>query len=50
VQRYQLLFSRYLGERWSATPQGAVAADVVAAGASALHNHVLRHWLKGGGE
>ena len=50
VQRYQLLFSRYLGERWADAPQGSLAADVVAAGASALHNHVLRHWLKGGGE
>jgi len=50
VQRYQLLFSRYLGERWAEAPQGALAADVVAAGASALHNHVLRHWLKAGGE
>jgi len=49
VQRYQLMFSRYLDERWSGAPQGALAADVVAAGASALHNHVLRHWLKGGG-
>ena len=50
VQRYQLTFSRYLGERWSGARQGALAADVVAAGASALHNHVLRHWLKGGGQ
>jgi AcrR family transcriptional regulator len=50
VQRYQLLFSRYLGECWVDAPQGALAADVVAAGASALHNHVLRHWLKGGGQ
>jgi AcrR family transcriptional regulator len=49
VQRYQLLFSRYLDEHWSDAPQGDLAADVVAAGASALHNHVLRHWLKGGG-
>jgi AcrR family transcriptional regulator len=50
VQRYQLMFSRYLGECWADAPQGSLAADVVAAGASALHNHVLRHWLKGGGE
>jgi AcrR family transcriptional regulator len=50
VQRYQLLFSRYLDECWSGAPQGDLAADVVAAGAVALHNHVLRHWLKGGGQ
>ena len=50
VQRYQLLFSRYLGECWIDAPQGDLAADVVAAGASALHNHVLRHWLKSGGQ
>lgn len=49
VQRYQLLFSRYLDERWSEAPHGDLAADVVAAGAVALHNHVLRHWLKSGG-
>jgi AcrR family transcriptional regulator len=50
VQRYQLLFCRYLDECWADAPQGDLAADVVAAGASALHNHVLRHWLKGGGQ
>ena len=49
VQRYQLLFSRYLDRRWTGEPDGALAADVAAAGVSALHNHVLRHWLKGGG-
>ena len=50
VQRYQLLFCRYLDECWADAPQGDLAADVVAAGASALHNHVLRHWLKGDGQ
>jgi AcrR family transcriptional regulator len=50
VQRYQLLFCRYLDECWADAPQGDLAADVVAAGASALHNHVLRHWLKSGGQ
>jgi AcrR family transcriptional regulator len=50
VQRYQLLFCRYLDECWAEAPQGDLAADVVAAGASALHNHVLRHWLKGDGQ
>jgi len=49
VQRYQLLFSRYLDERYSDVPQGPVAADVVAAGLVAVHNHVLRQWLKRGG-
>jgi AcrR family transcriptional regulator len=49
VQRYQLLFSRYLDDRYADIPQGAVAADVVAAGLVAVHNHVLRQWLKRGG-
>jgi AcrR family transcriptional regulator len=49
VQRYQLLFSRYLGRRFRDLPDGALAADVVAAGLVALHNHVLRQWLKDGG-
>lgn len=49
VQRYQLVFSRYLDERYADLPQGPVAADVVAAGLVAVHNHVLRQWLKRGG-
>lgn len=49
VQRYQLLFSRYLGRRFRDLAEGALAADVVAAGLVALHNHVLRQWLKDGG-
>jgi len=49
VQRYQLLFSRYLDVRYADVPQGPVAADVVAAGLVAVHNHVLRQWLKRGG-
>ena len=49
VQRYQLLFSRYLDGRYADVPQGPVAADVVAAGLVAVHNHVLRRWLKRGG-
>lgn len=49
VQRYQLLFSRYLDRRFRDQADGALAADVVAAGLVALHNHVLRQWLKDGG-
>ncbi|MBI1377367.1 MAG: TetR family transcriptional regulator [Frankiales bacterium] len=50
VQRYQLLFSHYLGRRYAEQPMGPVAADVVAAGLVAVHNHVLRGWLKRGGD
>ncbi len=49
VQRYQLVFSRYLDVRYADVPQGPMAADVVAAGLVAVHNHVLRQWLKRGG-
>ncbi len=49
VQRYQLLFSRYLDVRYVDEPRGPLAADVVAAALVAVHNHVLRQWLKGGG-
>jgi AcrR family transcriptional regulator len=50
VQRYQLLFSRYLDQRYADLPHGALTADVVAAGLVAVHNHVLRAWLKRGGD
>jgi AcrR family transcriptional regulator len=50
VQSYQLVFSRYLDERYADAPQGALAAEAVAAGLTAVHNHVLRQWLKRGGE
>lgn len=50
VQRYQLLFSRHLDACWNERPDGSLAADVAAAGVTSLHNHVLRHWLKGGGQ
>jgi AcrR family transcriptional regulator len=48
VQRYQLMFSRYLDRRYATAPQGGLAADVVAAGLVAVHNHVLRQWLTRG--
>ena len=50
VQRYQLLFSRYLDARLADEPRGHLTADVLAASVVALHNNVLRHWLKSGGE
>jgi hypothetical protein len=48
VQRYQLMFSRYLDRRYATAAQGPLAADVVAAGLVAVHNHVLRQWLTRG--
>ncbi len=49
VHSYQLLFSRYLDERYREQPQGALAAEAVAASLVSVHNHVLRNWLKRGG-
>ena len=49
VHSYQLLFSRYLDESYRGQPQGALAAEAVAASLVAAHNHVLRNWLKRGG-
>lgn len=50
VQRYQLLFSRDLAQRYVKVRRGSLSAEIVAAGFVALHNHVLRQWLKRGGE
>jgi AcrR family transcriptional regulator len=49
VHRYQLLFSRYLSGRYADRDQGELLGETLAAALVALHNHVLRDWLAGGG-
>lgn len=50
VQRYQLLFSRYLAQPYAHDSRGSLLAELVAACVVSLHNHVLREWLKRDGE
>ncbi len=49
VHRYQLLFTRHLDERLAGDPYGALSAEAAAAAVVAVHNHVLRGWLRSGG-
>jgi AcrR family transcriptional regulator len=52
VDRYQRVFARYLRERFEAAgdPVADLRASVAAAAVAAAHNHVLRRWLRSGGE
>ena len=50
IDRYQRVFARYLRERFAAEDNGDLRAAVAAAAIVAVHNHVLREWLKSGGE
>ncbi len=49
VQRYQVLFCRFLDQCYRVQGRTSLAAEADAAAMVALHNHVLRQWLKGGG-
>lgn len=46
VQRYQRLFSRHTTDWLADEPDGALRAEVLAAGIITAHNHVLRTWLR----
>ncbi|GHF60830.1 AcrR family transcriptional regulator [Amycolatopsis bartoniae] len=52
VDRYQRVFARYLRERFEAAgdPMAGLRASVAAAAVAAAHNHVLRQWLRSGGQ
>lgn len=50
IDRYQRVFARYLRARFAGEPGGDLRAAVLAAAVVAAHNHVLRQWLKSGGE
>ena len=47
VQRYRVLFGRYLHQRLDARPNGALEAEAMAGSFASIHNHMLRRWLKG---
>jgi AcrR family transcriptional regulator len=49
VSQYNRLFGGYLRRRMPAGPDGALAAEITAAGVVAAHNYVLRGWLRRGG-
>lgn len=46
VQRYRVLFARYLHSRLDERPHGALEAEAMAGSFAAIHNHMLRRWLK----
>lgn len=50
IDRYQRVFARYLRARFADQPDGELHAAVAAAAVVAAHNHVLRQWLRSGGE
>lgn len=49
VWRYERALADHLRARFALRPDGALRADVVAAGVVAAHNHALRTWLRSGG-
>lgn len=50
IDRYQRVFARYLRARFAGRPDAELHAAVAAAAVVAAHNHVLRQWLRSGGE
>ncbi|MCI2416540.1 TetR family transcriptional regulator [Saccharopolyspora sp. K220] len=50
IDRYQRVFARFLRDRYAGEPGGDLRAAVAAAAVVAAHNHVLRQWLRSGGE
>lgn len=50
IDRYQRVFARYLQRQYSELAGDALRASVAASAVVAAHNHVLREWLKSGGE
>ncbi|MFC6237026.1 TetR/AcrR family transcriptional regulator [Longivirga aurantiaca] len=46
VQRYRVLFARFLHSRLDERPFGALEAEAMAGSFAAVHNHMLRRWLK----
>ena len=46
MQRYRVLFARYLHSRLDERPFGALEAEAMAGSFAAVHNHMLRRWLK----
>ncbi|GAB3290939.1 TetR family transcriptional regulator [Parasphingorhabdus pacifica] len=50
IDGYERVFARYLRERFAGEGSGPLRAAVAASAIVAAHNHVLRQWLKSGGE
>lgn len=50
IDRYQRVFARYLRARFADQPDAELHAAVAASAVVAAHNHVLRQWLRSGGE
>ncbi|GAB3689167.1 TetR family transcriptional regulator [Saccharopolyspora tripterygii] len=50
IDRYQRVFARYLRARFAGQPDAELHAAVAASAVVAAHNHVLRQWLRSGGE
>ncbi|MFD0488504.1 TetR family transcriptional regulator [Saccharopolyspora spinosporotrichia] len=48
IDRYQRVFARYLRSRLASEDNGDLRAAVIAASVVAVHNHVLREWLRSG--
>jgi hypothetical protein len=47
---YHIAVTRYLRDRVGDEPDGALWAEVAGSAVVAAHNHVLREWLKAGGQ
>ena len=47
VERYRVQFARYLHSRVDDRPNGALEAEAMAGAFVAIHNHMLRRWLRG---
>lgn len=50
IDRYQRVFARFLRRCFADQPDGELHAAVAAAAVVAAHNHVLRQWLRSGGD
>ncbi len=48
IRRYERALADYLRDAFTFRPDGALQADIVAAAATAAHNHALRSWLRSG--
>ncbi len=50
IDQYQRVFGRFLRRRFAGRRQGELWGTVAASAVVAGHNHVLRQWLRSGGE
>lgn len=50
VQRYHRVFARHISGWLAGEPDSELRAELTAAAVITAHNHVLRNWLRGGGQ